>query len=198
MIAATPPVVVAAPAQLPPGMIGAYPSNDWHFNGELIYPAVGSPVTWVQTTVKVPAVPAWTAPGQVEDGWVMGQARSGTATYTQIGWKMSEGIAGSGPHLFIESNGVADTETFPQYPMTPGGSYNVAVSCDLGTTTYHDWLQVGFAWKLIASPTLSVSCANGIFSRTDETFSPNGLSPFNAGTFSNTIIDDNGSEMGIQ
>jgi hypothetical protein len=185
MISPPPPVAVPVVAKMAPGFLATYNTQDWTFSGESFEGPTVQPIAWTESTLTVPLVTSWSGPGEIADGWVMGYQVGSQAAYTQIGWKQEEGSA---PHLFIETDGVVNPDTFAAYPLTPGASYTMAVSCDSGTTIWHDWLEYGGRFHLISSPNTGITCAQAATSVVDETFDPSGVGLAPQGGISGTFV----------
>lgn len=127
-------------------------------NGELI---------WEQGTISLPAEPKWTAPGQEVSGWFMGSR--GSDNWNQVGW-ISYG--GDGPYLF-ESTGVNGSYENKYFDTLAWGStVNVALSCDLDTGVWQDWVaDPSGGWKLEDTEWTLIPCDTAYLSAQFERYS---------------------------
>lgn len=106
--------------------------------------------TWAEATVTPTPAPAYGATGQ----WVMAESFIGDVS-TQVGVIEEAGMA---PMVFWQDGAGSPYQVVSTAFVGPATApVDVAVSCDLGTTTWHDWVD----GRIVHTTTLGLECGSG-------------------------------------
>lgn len=185
--------------------VDGYPSVDWVFGDETFATSPSTATDWIQSTITIPTAVSWSQPDQFVSGWLMGTEPNSTTDYTQIGWVVGDGdssVPGT-PGIFTESNdnGTRVDHSFPQYPISFGGSVRVAVSCDLNTTVWHDWIWGANRWQLLDTENTGATCDSALLEASLEVFNDSaGASDESVSgpvAFTNTQMDERGAQAQV-
>lgn len=153
-------------------------------------------VDWVQTTISIPRSVVWSQPGQQVSAWVMADEPGVLSGWDQVGWLWQESGSSDGvPVLYVESG---PSTFWLGGSLAPGGSVTVALSCDFGTDTYHNWLLGASGWQLVNTQKTGIPCDTGLrWDRYVEGATPSGTAQpvvSEPVSFTGTVADVLGAE----